>query len=267
MVPAGGPIPESSTVARLWIPIPPGATAVSFCWDFYAAEAQNTSFNDAVAIDVVGGCGGPFLSNLVYADMHSPAFAPMVDTTPCGVIAYIPANGVRELSDPPGSSGPQSVLLAPLPAGAVYLRLSAANGFDNAVTGQLVVDSVIFTGAAGNCATLFSSPFGSGSVMMVNTVCPPSAGRTYFTAIDLTAGSYPAGWFFGLDISLPELVNELAAGPPFTGVLDASGHSATPGFGPAPALVGLTLFAVTTEWTTGFAAFLGARPSTAYVIP
>jgi len=62
-------------------------------------------------------------------------------------------------------------------------------------------------------------------------------------------------------------VNELAAGPPFTGVLDAAGHSTTPGFGPAPFLTGLTLFAVTTEWTTGFATFLNARPSTAYVIP
>jgi hypothetical protein len=268
IVPVGGPIPETGNFARLFIPIPSGATAVSFCWDFYGAEYVNSAYNDAVAVDVVSVCGGgTLLGNIVYADMHSAGFATIVDSTACGVPAYIPSAGVHELAAPAGVAGPQSVVNAPLPPGATYLRVTAANSSDNSVTGQIVLDSVVFAGGGGICATVLSSPFGPGSVMLVNTACPASATRTYFTAVDLTPGSYPAGWFFGLDISLPELFNEVTLGPPFTGVLDAVGSSTSPGFGPTPALVGLTLFVVTTEWTPAFGALLGSRPSIAYTIP
>jgi hypothetical protein len=268
-VPAGGPISETGTVARLFIPIPSGATAVSFCWDFYTAEYVNSAFNDAVAVDVVSQCGagGTVLSPLVYADTHSPGLATVTDSTPCGVIAYIPAAGVHELAAPSGVTGPQSVVNAPLPPGSAYLRVSAANGFDNAATSQIVIDSVTFAGAGGSCSTVLSSPFGPGSVMLANTPCPGSAGRTYFNAVDLTAGSYPAGWFFGLDISIPEIFNLIALGFPFTGMLDGSGASTSGGFGPTASLSGLTLFVVTTEWTSGFGAFLGSRSSVAYTIP
>ena len=39
-------------------------------------------------------------------------------------------------------------------------------------------------------------------------------------------GVFPAGWFFGVDVGLPEILNEFTfGGPPFTGTLSASGGS------------------------------------------
>jgi hypothetical protein len=268
-VPAGGPIPASGSFARLWIPIPPLATSVSFNWDFYTGDYVGSFYNDAVAVDVVDGCGGSasVLSNLIYADMHSPGLTPVVDSGPCGIQDFIPASGVRELAAPTGNAGPQ-LAVAALPAGAAFLRVTAANGFDNAVTGQIVIDSVTFVGSGGSlCATSFTSPAGPGSVLMVNTACAASIGRDFFTAVDLTAGTYPGGLFFGLDMTIPELLSQFTAGYPFSGVLDGAGGSSSGVVGPAPGLTGLTLFAVTTEWTPGYGALMQVRPKATYVIP
>jgi hypothetical protein len=261
VVPNGGPIPELPSFARVFIPIPPGSTSVSFCWDFYAAEYVNSAFNDAVAVDVMSGfCPGIVLLNLVYADMHSPGFATVTDSSPCGVITYIAGAGVHELLP----AGPQSVVNATLPGGASFLRVTAANSLDNAATGQFVMDSVTFSNT---CGTAFAAPFGPGSVMLINTPCPLHANASYFTAVTLAQGSFPNGWFFGLDMGLPELLNLFALGAPFTGVLNAVGSSTSPGFGPSASLSGLTLFAVTTVWYSGYTTFFAARPALAYTIP
>jgi hypothetical protein len=267
VVPPNGPIPESSLVARAWIPIPAGATSVSFCWDFYAAEPANSAYNDAVQIDVVSGCLGTVLANVLYADMWTSSFAAIVDTGPCAVLAYIPANGVRELATPSGNIGPQSVVSAPLPAGAGFLRISAANSLDNAVTGQIVVDSVFFGGVPGSCLLAFTSPLGPGSLVMANNPCAGAGGLTYLSVVTGTAGNFPVGWFFGIDISIQDLLNEFSIGFPFTGTLDGAGASTTPVFGPVAALSGLTLYAVTTHWTPGFVAFVASRPPVVYTIP
>jgi hypothetical protein len=103
--------------------------------------------------------------------------------------------------------------------------------------------------------------------MMANTPCPGSAGRSFFSVVDLSAGAFPTGWFYGVDVTLPELISEFTFGPPFTGLLDGAGASSSPGFGPAPTLSGLTLYGVTTEWLPGFGAFLASRPPTAWTIP
>jgi len=50
-------------------------------------------------------------------------------------------------------------------------------------------------------------------------------GATYVTAITLAQGAYPNGWFFGLDITLTELISQFQTGFPFSGVLDAVGQS------------------------------------------
>jgi hypothetical protein len=157
--------------------------------------------------------------------------------------------------------------VAPVPPGAAYLRVSVWNGGDNALPSHGVVDNVTFGVGTAPCALAFTSPGGAGSVKMDNTTCVPSAGRSYFTVVDLTAGSFPAGWFFGLDVGIPELLSLFSFGSPFTGTLDAAGASATGVFGPSPALSGLTLYGVTTEWTAGFAALLGTRTAVSYTIP
>ena len=67
-------------------------------------------------------------------------------------------------------------------------------------------------------------------------------GGTYFFAATLNPGAFPAGWFFGIDITLQEIVNEVNAGPPFVGTLDALGHVT---IGPVCGLpAGLTIYSV-----------------------
>ena len=66
---------------------------------------------------------------------------------------------------------------------------------------------------------------------------------------------------------MPELVSAFNLGFPFQGPFDAQGGSSSGTFGPAPGLSGLSLYAVTTEWTAGYAALVAVRPPAAYTIP
>jgi hypothetical protein len=267
IIPPGGPIPEGGTFSRVWIPIPAGANTISLCWDYYNAEAVNAAYNDAVSLDLVVGCVGPVLANLAYADTFTAGFVATIDGTPCSVVPNSAAIGVLELTAPGGNVGPQFIVSAPLVAGARFLRITAANSLDDAVPGQCVVDGVSFTFGTLPCALVFSSPFGPGSIQMANTACPAAATLSFFAPVDLTGGAFPTGWFHGVDMTLPELVNLFIVGPPFTGTLDGTGASSTPGFGPTPLLSGLTLHAVTTHWAPGFGAFVSSRTPTAYTIP
>jgi hypothetical protein len=255
----GGPLPVNPGLAsQIFIPVPTGALTVSLCWDFYLTDFRSTaSFNDGMGIDFIGTCGGNTLgSPLVYADTTSPVIGPADTGSPC-------ASGGSEVIP----LGAPQALVAAVPAGAAFLRVSVWNGGDNTIPSHGVVDNVTFTTGVAPCALSFTSPAGPGSVRMDNTGCVASAGRPYFSVVDLTAGAYPAGWFFGLDVGLPELLSLFSFGPPFTGTLDASGASTTGVIGPFPALSGLTLYGVTTEWTPGFAALLGARQAVSYAIP
>ena len=101
------------------------------------------------------------------------------------------------------------------------------NGGDDFASSHGVIDSITFTTGQTPCALVFSSPFGPGSVMMVHSPCQASIGRSYFTPVDLTAGAFPAGWFFGLDMPLPELLTLFNVGAPFTGNFDAVGGATT----------------------------------------
>jgi hypothetical protein len=83
------------------------------------------------------------------------------------------------------------------------------------------------------------SPLGSGSIEL-DFLGGPGNG-TYFLAVTLTAGSFPNGWLFGLDISYAELASELAAGFPFTGTLGPDGSFS---LGPFAGLPPLTLHAI-----------------------
>jgi hypothetical protein len=58
--------------------------------------------------------------------------------------------------------------------------------------------------------------------------------------VTTNGGAFPYGWFYGIDISVADLSNELAAGPPFSGPLTACGTYGP--FGPLP--TGLTVYAV-----------------------
>ena len=164
-----------------------------------------------------------------------------------------------------GPAGPQAVTGVPLPPGAAYIRLTAANSGDNGYNGHLAVDGVTFTTGPLPCTLWFSSPLGPGSIQMENLPCPPVGGASYLIGIVLVQGTTPGGWFFGLDIPWNQLVGEFNSGYPFAGTLDGAGYS---NFGPivgAPS--GLQLWAVSTQWAPGFGPFLFQRGVTTYTIP
>jgi hypothetical protein len=114
------------------------------------------------------------------------------------------------------------------------------------------------------CHLVFSSPFGPGSLQMDNGPCAAAANLTYLTAIALSPGVFPNGWFFGVDISLPDLINEYNLGFPFVGSLDAAGASSF--FIPGGVPSGLSLWAVTAHYGPGFVN-VGSRPAVTYTIP
>lgn len=243
---------------HMYIPIPAGATNISFQWDFYDAEGGQSGFNDGMSIDVLGACGGASLAQLVFVDDNSFVPGTGYDGGGCGNFATEQA-----------PDGPQSVFNVALPAGAAILRVAVWNGVDNVAASHGAIDNVCFVGCVPppppNCILFFDSPGGPGSIRMQNTMCPALAGADYLVAITLNQGAYPNGWFYGVDIPFSELVNEYNAGFPFKGTLDAVGASTFGPIGGAPS--GLTIYAVTAQFAPGFGVFLTNRTRTAYTIP
>jgi hypothetical protein len=90
-------------------------------------------------------------------------------------------------------------------------------------------------------------------------------GTTAFTAITLNQGTYPNGWFFGIDVWFAELLNEYTLGFPFitnlTGI--CGGVTVGPIFG-APS--GLTVYGVSVIDPFGWPnAVIASNPATATV--
>ncbi|HYC76044.1 MAG TPA: hypothetical protein VEI02_00315 [Planctomycetota bacterium] len=70
-----------------------------------------------------------------------------------------------------------------------------------------------------------SQPLGGfpNPTLLINSGGAP--GAVYFNAITLTAGNFPNGYFYGLDIPFTDILAEASLGPPFFGVLDANGQA------------------------------------------
>jgi GEVED domain len=115
------------------------------------------------------------------------------------------------------------------------------------------------------CILQFTAPIGPGSLLMENTDCASVANADYMIAITLAPGLFPNGWFFGLDIAYPDLINEFNTGFPFTGTLSGTGASTflLPGGVPS----GLQIWAVSANFTPGFGVLMYARAPVAYVTP
>lgn len=264
--PLGGPIPEASTVARLYIPVPPGAMTVSFCWDFFCAEGPQPiagGFNDAIQIDAVPGCAGPPILTYVYADTASALVVTADPPYACACIPYGPAGPLNET----GPLGANAVIGAPVPPGAAFLRVSASNGFDNSFPSQCLMDAVAFGyGPPIPCTLDFGIPLGVGSISIHNTPCPGVGGASYFIGINTgPPGAFPGGWFFGIDITWAQLVSEINFAIPgvFSGTLDNWGSSAF--VLPAGIPPGIPITAVTVHFTPGFGVATGSRPPVAYI--
>lgn len=143
-VPAGGvggtiPRPIDLSVAELRIPVPSGATAVSFKFDFFNAEVPNeATFNDGFAASICAFGTDLSLVDLAYRDTFS-ANNGCVDSV---------SNGVET-----GSVGVDSVthvftatelaaIAAAQAAGGAYLSLACWNGGDDSVDSGAGIDCV-----------------------------------------------------------------------------------------------------------------------------
>jgi hypothetical protein len=236
-VPNGGPFPwpaQPQVVSEVRVPIPAGATSVSLDWEYFNAESFGSIFNDGMAIAVVSAAGA-LVTQLAYADNQLPLGT-------CQEAASL-ATEILPL-------GPQA-LSAPLPAltGCEYLSIVCWNGGDNSLSSIGFVDHVVFNATAAGCTVpcfvglpslSWSSPLGPGSIF-ANIGGGPVNG-TYFVAVTQSAGNYPNGWLYGIDIGFQELILEINLGSPFNGTLNACGGV---GLGPFIGLPGgMQVFAV-----------------------
>jgi hypothetical protein len=86
----------------------------------------------------------------------------------------------------------------------------------------------------------FTSPGGPGSIQMHHRWGTPNA--AVFTGVAMNPGSFPFGWFYGIDLSFGDLLTQANFGPPFLATLNGQGSLSSPVF--APLASGLELYAV-----------------------
>jgi hypothetical protein len=240
-VPQGGPAPEPAVgvVSELYIPIPATATTVDLCWEFINGEGgPQPTFNDGMSIDITGTACSPSLFNIAYADTFSP-LGPGVDTTACSL-------GGTEIAP----AGPQITGPIQLLPGDAYVRVICWNGGDDQNSSDALIDDVIFTTGPSCALSITSTPTPAGTQIDIqNTGCTP--GSNYFTCITLNQGPYPNGFWFGIEPSITELFGQFSnPNPPFSGFLDATGSSNFSVTSPVP--LGVTVYAVTVEFSAGF---------------
>ena len=215
--PAGGPIPRpiAAAASEVRIPIPAGATYVSFDWEFFNSEASPSApFNDGLSVDVVAPAGN-LVGDLVYADTNTPAGTCVHSTGGTERAPAAPADFLAALPRTRPATTSRSS------SGTRRQRGREPRRVDN-----VVFDSVV-PGCAVPCfgvtpALSFSSPGGPGC-FLANLSGLPSGG-TYFLAATLNP---PPGWLYGVNIGIPELVGEINAGYPFWGPLSSGGCSGT----------------------------------------
>jgi hypothetical protein len=164
------------------------------------------------------------------------------------VLAVYPscALGAPIACDDDAGTGLLSSLSTGLCAGQTYYIRAGSFGSQSATNSgtfylNISPDTATFT-------QIFCSPApGCVQISIINGI-PNGA---YFLAATTTVGTFPAGWFFGIDITVQEIQNELNSGYPFVGTLDSTGSTT---IGPVCGLPsGLTVCSV----ALGFAAGAG----------
>lgn len=196
---APGVVPAtfSGNAAEVYVPVPAGATATSFAWDFYNAEGALAPFNDGMLIDVID-LNGNRLSVLRSADTTSP-LGSLLDATSCS-------------GGSPGidlaAAGPELVTNAPLPAGAAFLRIAVWNGTDNLFPSEGVADAFSF-------AVPPATYPGTGGDLVLRTGVTPGPAPHAYPALTTfpDVKSAPAGALLVLEFRSPQ--NSLASQPIF----------------------------------------------------
>lgn len=107
----------------------------------------------------------------------------------------------------------------------------------------------------------FASP-NNGELSLCVTGATPNS--FYFAPMTLAPGAFPNGTFYGLDVSLFDLLIQLGSGAPFFGAIGPDGNSAISGpYGPG--LSGLTIYTVLLD-NVGAPGFTATAPQS-YTVP
>jgi hypothetical protein len=185
-VPQGGPptYPLPSNVTELRIPIPAGATALSFCWDFYNSEGFGAFLNDGMAVAIVAPSGN-MVQLLAYADASSLPGA-CADFSSFLAIEVAP-NG------PQGFSGALPAL-----AGGEYVSVACWNGIDNFNPSHAKLDDVKFIAGATSCPVPPPPPPNDDCA---NAIVVQPGVNGPFSNVNATTGIGAAGCAFGADLA------------------------------------------------------------------
>lgn len=125
-----------TNATQFWVPIAPGAIAVSLDWEFYSLEVSQAR-NDGMQIDVIDALGNQLLL-LVFADQTSIQ----------GECQDLGAALCPSIGSEVGVPGPDTATSGALPPGSAFLRVAVWNGADNAMSSHGVIDRVQFLFAA-----------------------------------------------------------------------------------------------------------------------
>ncbi len=105
-----------------------------------------------------------------------------------------------------------------------------------------------WAGYSGGYTCTIAQPGGAGADLFIDNM-GGTPGNSYLNIMTQNAGAFPAGWAFGVDIPLDDLVAEIVWGNPFFGTLDACGQKHQVVLAPIPS--GITAYIVALELAGG----------------
>jgi hypothetical protein len=203
---------------------------VAACTGTYEARTcfAATSFDTVVAVfDGTGGCG-----NLVEIACN--------DTGSCAI---------------PGQGSTATASWSATAGNLYYVSVGGFIGFSGAFDLRVA--------QTGSNPVLSFFDVGPGSIGYTIVGGPPAG--LALTAITLAQGAFPNGSFFGIDITITEVLNQLAFGYPFFVNLGACGEATVGPFFGAP--TGLALYAVTLTALNGTSVLHAASLPVTATIP
>jgi hypothetical protein len=183
---------------------------------------------------VVPTCSGPYTATTCLAATdYDTTLAVWDGTGGCSNLVAVTCNDDSPIGCSAGQVfGLESLVTWTATAGTPYY-ISVAGFVGNTGNFGLVV-------AIGSGLSLNFTNNGPGTIGY--QILGGSPNGATFTAVTLSPGAYPAGWFFGIDISFPELASEVDTGFPFLIGMDPCGSGSVGPFFGLPS--GLTVYAV-----------------------
>jgi hypothetical protein len=248
-----------------------------------ACHAAPTNDACAGATPLSAGANGPFSNQWAASGTPAPTSCPagtadvwFVFTPPCAGTYRIDTcgTGYDTVLSAFQSCAPGSVALAcndddPAgggcgPGSAIHVGLAAGAPCLVRVAGAVPAAGSFFVTVTPVFLLGYASPAGAGSIAYSITGGLPNG--IYLNVATFNQGSFPNGAFYGVDVTLQDLLQLIAAGYPFLGTLDACGASVF-SYVLDPALSGLTVYsvAVATDATATLGPF--STPPVAYTIP